>query len=343
MKKILIFGINRNADGYNALLLELEKYFDIAFFPLFIFRDRIIERNMYNEETILKILRGENVRMDNYINKNTKKCDGVLLWYNYDMIENFTIKEINFNFIDFINKIRNDYKIINLNWDAQFGNYNKDIPKLFDLTFGVNPFIKKEYDNYVFFNQGFNSKLTYKTNENLRYKCDVSCVITNLYENYGDNKEFSRKKILDELVKSDLTVHIYGPDFLKTIYPNNYKSFISYSNLKDIFSNSLMTLNISPLNEIECDNNFYYSERMAMIYACECIMITNNDFKNFVSKKSYLKIKSVKEIVNQILKIKNNPELYNLYISKIKLCKDKFNYEEIVKNTMIKPLNNLFI
>lgn len=33
MKKIIIFGIYGLADGYKALSLELEKYYDISFFP----------------------------------------------------------------------------------------------------------------------------------------------------------------------------------------------------------------------------------------------------------------------------------------------------------------------
>lgn len=340
MKKIIIFGVYGLADGYKALSLELEKYYDISFFPLFIFKDRIEDQNLYNIDTIHKALNGEDIKMANYINKNNKKCDIVLFWYNYDFINNFNINKINFNLLSFIKEIKNNYKIINLNWDPQY-NYKDDLPLLFDLNFGVNPFIKNKFKNYIFFNQGFNETMTYKTKNNNKYKCDVNCIITNLYENYGDNRNFSRKKILDKLVKSDLEVHIYGTEFLKDLYPNNYKGFISYNNINHVLSNSLFSLNISPLNNNEYDNNHYYSERLALIYACNSIMICNNRFDNFLPDNSYIHINNPDEVVDKINSIKNDSELYNLYIQNIEEVKYKLNYEYIVKNTFISNIDNL--
>ena len=340
MKKIIIFGIYALEDGYKALSLELSKYYEIAFFPLFVYRDRLEDSNMYDESTIYKALKGEKITMQNYINSDNK-CDAVIFWYNFDFLCNFEIKKINFNMIDFIEKIKNDYKLININWDPEYGFNKFNVNNLFDLSFNVSPFLEKYINNFTFFNQGFNELMTFKTNKYNNYKCDVSCVITNLYENYGDNIDYSRKKILDILINSNLTVHVYGPIFLETLYPNNYKGFVSYNNLKYVFSNSLFSLNISPLNNIEYNNNYYYSERMALIFASECIMITNNDFNNFLPKESYIRVEKTEELINTLNEIKNNIALYEKYISHVKIIKNKFNYDYIVKNTFVHKINNI--
>jgi hypothetical protein len=340
MKKIIIFGMYNLSDGYKALSLELEKYYDISFFPLFIFYDRVKDQNLYNIDTIHKALNGEDIKMENYINKNNKKCDIIIVWHNYGFINNFNIEKINFNLLNFIKEIKNNYKIINLNIDPEI-NYKGDLPLLFDLNFVSDSSIRSRFKSCIFFSQGFNETMTYKTKKNNKYKCDVSCIITNLYENYGENRECSRKKILDKLVKSDLEVHIYGPVFLKDLYPNNYKCFISYDNIKYVLSNSLFSLNISPLNNNEYDNNYSHSERLSLIYACDSIMICNNRFDNFLPDNSYIHINNPDEIVDKINSIKNDSELYNLYIQNIEEVKYKLNYEYIVKNTFISNIDNL--
>jgi hypothetical protein len=210
---------------------------------------------------------------------------------------------------------------------------------LFDLNFGVNPFINEKHYNYIFFNQGFNEQITYRTNDRIYYKCDVSCIITNLYDNYGDNIACSRRKVLDFLVNRGVNVHIYGPLFLKDIYPNNYKKFISYNDIKYVLSNSLFTLNISPINKNSVGNNHYYSERLALIYSCGTIMITNNTFHNFLTNDSYVHITKPEEIIYKMNKIKNNEALYKKYVKSIHDNTYKLNYKYIVEKTFIPNIN----
>ena len=47
------------------------------------------------------------------------------------------------------------------------------------------------------------------------------------------------KQILDIIyANKDITLHIYGPEFLSKLYPDSYKGFISYKDCYKVFSNS---------------------------------------------------------------------------------------------------------
>ena len=80
---------------------------------------------------------------------------------------------------------------------------------------------------------------------------------------------------------------------------------------------------------------------MALIFASECIMITNNDFNNFLPKESYIRVEKTEELINTLNEIKNNIALYEKYISHVKIIKNKFNYDYIVKNTFVHKINNI--
>jgi len=326
-KKILLIGFYGYSDGYYALGNELEKYYDIKFFPLFAWRDKCIHSNYKKNDLELEI--------------NNYNPDMLLVWHNFDFIDHFVIDEIHFNLKKYLQNIKN-IKKINLNWDLGY-NYivMKDTIEIFDIIFGVS--IKHNtFSNYKFFNQGYNEKLSYKSEHDLKYKCDISFIGTNLYENYGNNKNCTRKQILD-IITNDKTIncHIYGSENIKNMYPKHYKNYISYNNCHKVFSNSLLNLNISPINDDKNNNHYYYSERLAQIFGCEGLMVCNNDFGNFIPKNCYIKINKPEEIISIINLIKNNKDIYDEYIKNIKLIKEKFNYKNIVNEQMKKHIDNI--
>jgi hypothetical protein len=324
MKSILILGIYGYSDGYRALAQELEKYYKIYFFPLFAWRDKCI----YSKYTV------------NDLEKTIENINPsiILFWYNYEMIETFKIENINFNFMNWISNCK--YKKILLNWDPSH-NYRptSETVNNFDIIFGV---INNNYKNYKYFTQGFNENYSYKSEKISKYECDINFIGTNLYENYGNNKNCTRKQILDIITKdSRIKCHIYGTEFLKELYPNNYKGYLKYNDCCKIFSNSLLSLNISPLNDLKDNTKYYYSERMAQIIGCESLMVCNNNFGDFLPQNCYIKINNPNEIIDIILKIKNDKELYNEYIENIKNIKYKFNYKNIVKEQFLNVIDSI--
>ena len=324
MKSILILGIYGYSDGYKALGQELEKYYKIHFFPLFAWRDKCINYN-YNMNDL-------EIEIQN-INPSI-----LLFWYNYEMIETFKIDNINFNLLEWILKCKN--KKILLNWDLSF-NYKPKIETIntFDIIFGV---INNNIKNYKYFTQGFNENYSYKYESVSKYVCDINFIGTNLYENYGNNINCTRKQILDIITKDNrIKCHIYGTEFLKELYPNNYKGYLKYNDCHKIFSNSLLSLNISPLNDLEDKTNYYYSERMAQIIGCESLMICNNNFGDFLPQNCYIQINDPNDIIDIIFKIKNDKKLYNDYIENIKNIKHKFNYKNIVKEQFLNVIDNI--
>ena len=62
---------------------------------------------------------------------------------------------------------------------------------------------------------------------------------------------------------------------------------------------------------------------------------------NSIKNKKKIHINNPDEIIDKINSIKNDSELYNLYIQNIEEVKYKLNYEYIVKNTFISNIDNL--
>lgn len=318
--KILIVGFYEFSDGYYALGEILGKYCKLKFFALLDWRDRVREGGERGND--LERVVGE------------FEPDFLLVWHNFEFVERFEIEEVGFVLKDYLRKV--NVKKICLNWDLGYG-YDVEreggVLGLFELVFGVCP----RYvgvGNYVFYNQGFNERVSYRSVKDREFVCDVSFVGTNLYDDYGNNRECSRRKVLDALVKEggEISCFVYGTENVGREYPENYKGYVKYDDCHKVFSNSLVTLNISPVNdEVGGGETYYYSERMAQIFGCDGVMVCNNDFGEFVPRDCYVRIERAEDVVEVVRRLKRDRGEWMGYVERVRKMKGKFNYEKIVR------------
>jgi len=105
------------------------------------------------------------------------------------------------------------------------------------------------------------------------FECDVSMCITNVYSKdiYPD-QYIERKSILDALEKeTDIKFHLYGPEFLKELYPRSYRRPLHYTETPKLFSNS--KINIS--THVIYDQDMYINERCNLILACKGLLLVD--------------------------------------------------------------------
>lgn len=328
---LAIFGHYSFSDGYYAYGKYFKKYFNnVSFFPLIEFSEKKINCNL-----IESFIKGESVLnfSKNLINIGFGSKDFVIIAHNNEALKNIKVND--FLFIDFIKHLKDKYsfKLIQINWDPCLKQVDYDHIEYFDLCFCSDPYYLK-YPNAKFFLQGYSKDSSFYSKDE-KYSCDVSFVGTNLYEkDEFPNKKLNRKIILDKISEnSEINLNIYGPDFLRKIYPRSYKGFIKYDDCYKVFSNSKINLNISPLDNIEYFKNFYFSERLPQIFACESVMLCNNNFKNFLKPNvDYIYLEDIENLISIIKTYLSDTDLYNRMKKNVILNKKKFNYEQIVNS-----------
>ncbi len=202
------------------------------------------------------------------------------------------------------NNISRDIKFILYNWDPWSHKHNDyHIFEFFDYVFTCcsyntpTKFFKGR--GWYQLLPGFSEKF-HSIDIDDKYKCDVSMVVTNLYDN-GDfsNQYIPRRKIVDDIYNSDLNFHLYGPIFLRDKYPRAYKGFISYDVNRKIFSSS--TINIS--THADCTMKEYLNERVITILGSGGLLLVDKvkDIdKILVDKQHCFYMEKDRGIVSQI-------------------------------------------
>ncbi len=329
--KILIAGYYGYEDGYLAGakgIMDLGH--QVAFFPLMrMIHDKfpltdLIDVLEANEKQHHRL----KARYMHYSNETPNvKPDVCIWWHNNPQLSNSQLREI-----------KSNCKFIQLNWDSNaiIGNShaihvnslrnNIEGLEFFDKLVMVNgpsiDFLRKQNKRNIpieHFYPGYHESTSfYKQDHN--YKCDISIVCTNLYEDsrlWKDTK-ICRKNLVDAIYsQEDINFHFYGPEMFKTLYPRAYKGFIKYDDCHKVFSNSKINLNISPvgdsLNEIiDGEKRNYMSERCPQILACNGLMVCETDLTPLlVPGEDYIKIDSVESFIKLIPEILENDEEYN--------------------------------
>lgn len=271
MMKICIIGYYHLADGYLACSKSFEKAgFEISFFPLITFRD------IMNLDAFFDFLNGKE-----YPDAISPKGnpDILLFW-----IPVFHMK-------DFLKKLREQYKgkMFWFNWDPCYINSDHhhwkntvscmlETYSWFDHVFSVNPWevnflISRGIDASHCY-PGFNEDFSYPIEDD-SYRCDVSAVITNLYVDElwdKSSQRINRKTLLDQIyADKSIVLHIYGPEFLRQIYPDSYRGFLPYDRCHRIFSNSRINLCIHAISI-----DYYLSERAPQIIASGGLLFIDN-------------------------------------------------------------------
>ena len=332
---ILIIGYYGFEDGYYAYGKHFQNYFKtVSFFPLIECRDST-KNNTTSIADIDTVISGhdfnKNVYSKKLINHNVPK-NVVLIAHNNDMLASLKIN--NTLVIEYIYSLKKkfDFQLIQVNWDPIINNANNNIINFFDKSFCSDPSLLPLYKNVRFFQAGYSTDTSFYK-EDTDYKCDVSFIGTNLYENpIFPNQILNRKQIID-LLYSDKSIklHIYGPKFLGDRYPDSYKGFIPYKDCYKVFSNSKISLNISPLINVKTGDKLYYSERLPQILACDSVMLCNNDLSPMlIPNEHYLHINDINELLPSIKHFLSNTAFQEKIKKNVTKIKDTFNYKNII-------------
>jgi hypothetical protein len=236
-------------------------------------------------------------------------------------------------------KTNNLREIHNYNHNVKHIYFNWDEPFNFDV---VNAKQKSKYLNYVFgtcqesmhkyidsgalhancLYTGYSSKIHYPyfikdtgyDFSKIKYRHDVSFVLTNLYENkemYPD-QVIDRKVLVDNLYlnqKSNYKFAIYGPSKFKELYPNSYVDYIKYNDTCKLFNESKINI----CTHVIGNKAGYLNERVFLIMASGGLLLID-PIKGIdkILKNGYncIYINPTK-IVSQINKILSNSDYYN--------------------------------
>lgn len=104
-----------------------------------------------------------------------------------------------------------------------------------------------------------------------KYKCDISFVCTNLYDDF-ENQPMRRRELINLLYKNeDIVFHLYAPPHIGKLYPRCYKGEISYEINRKVFSSSKINISTHCTNG-EC----YVNERVITVLASGGLLLVDN-------------------------------------------------------------------
>jgi Glycosyl transferases group 1 len=229
-------------------------------------------------------------------------------------------------------------KNIFFSWDDPNGWDDRDMygkAKYFDCVFTcckdmVNKYLENGAKSSYHLFPGFDPKINYPINVadkmiDTIYNCDISIVCTNLYENDNyDMKQFINRKELVDIIyqnREKFKFHIYGPPFLKELYPDCYKKEVPYSELNQVFNGSKINI----CTHTHCQYEQYFNERTFLILGSGGLLYIDKVKgieKLFENGKDCIYINKY-NYIDQICHIINN---YNDY-SKIKKSGNNKSYQ----------------
>ena len=340
--KILLIGYNK-FHSYDRAMFNGFRYLghNLSFFPL----NNNLEQN---NEDLLKIINGQKIDYDykNLINYDNEKCDITIFNLELDNLIKYEklIKNI---------KINTFTKLILFN--TIINNNNEliidKLSNLFDFIFSSNPktvkylLEEKFYNNcYHFYNVIDSDSSFYLKNED--YNCDISIVFKKFDKGLKSNKKKKIKNLLDQLSKNkDINFKIFGPKYLQKYFKNNYQFNISYRKNYLVFSNSKINLIIGDYGndlsaKINNKNYYYYSRLLPQILGCKGLLVSDQDFGNFLEKNSeYIYLKENTNIITLINDVKNNEKKYQ----KIKINGYKRSINSFLTNNLCEFVINIVL
>lgn len=306
---ILLIGYCHLEDGFLYASKALEHFnYHIDFFPYLIYK---MDNNNNYVSDFKKVIKEKNINICLWWN-NSIQFDDITQMLNKDLINIF------FNWDPFL---YNYQKYNTNNWIERIENKKKIYP-LMNFIFTCFETEIKYFEKFpIIYNPpGFDENISIYT-QNFDYSCDISFILTNLYDNVNEfPKEASnlnRFDIVNKLYehRDKFKFHIYGPENLKELYPECYKGFIKYNDCNKVFSNSKINLSIHPIvYELNQKNSKeeYFSERVPQILGCKGLLVSNSDFNNILKKDNdYIYIDENIDYLNLFKKIINNCNNYD--------------------------------
>lgn len=151
----------------------------------------------------------------------------------------------------------------------------------------------------------------FKPITSVEYDCDISICCTNLYSDMTMYKDqiIPRKKLID-MIALDRTIkfNIYGPEFLKTLYPNNYKHMVNYDQLPVIFNRSKINI----CTHVIGTKRKYINERVVLILASGGLLYVDgiNGLGDIIDTTDECVVIDTENPIQQIHNILDNYEQY---------------------------------
>ena len=290
--------------------------YDVLFFPLLHYNLKF-----NNVETLTNIIL-------TYLKDN--EID-VILWWNWECNEN-VLKNIKHATPSILHCLFNwDHPYCLSNWDKT---QNRKIlqKNIWDIAFVTSNDKFEEYkqsgSKEVYYLRMFaDGKIHYPICDK-SYECDVSFVLTNLYEDKERYPEpyFDRKTMIENIIKAGIDIHLYGTENIQKAFPKQYKGPIHFTQNHRVFSNSKINI----CTHVVGRAHQYCNERVGTILASGGLLfvdqvdgldtiLTNNQDCIFIKPDSY---------VEQIREILANYDNYkHLKTNAVITAQKKFNLE----------------
>lgn len=245
--KITLIGSHHLADGYLGAANALRRLdYEVEFLPATAYKNEFPKSH---------------VKM---LNSKLKKSDSdAVLWWRSE--------SLNASELAFVKKAC-EKPFILYSWDDPLQWENDEIDKKcasLDMAFSCCKdsleMYKKNGCKMAFYAPpGFDPEVHYPE-EDENYKCDISMVCTNLYEdpNITSYPHINRRDLINAIINfmPDLDFRIYGPEDLGNKYPLNYKGWIRFDESRKVFHNSKINL----CTHIRPDGFMYMNERVAQV------------------------------------------------------------------------------
>jgi hypothetical protein len=322
--KLLIVG------WYNLInpIITAKDFFEILgynvyFLPLLYFRQKC----------------GDNLL--NSLNSFIKNIDpNVILWWNWECDKEIMhkLKEQNQHILHCL-----------FNWDHPFclsewdNNLNRQITSknIWDIVFVTGDCKLQEYidsgSKEAYYVRMFADEQIHFPEYDKKYECDISFVLTNLYEDKIKfaNQIFDRKTFINNIIKErDIKLKIYGPEHLKSEFPDNYCGFIHFLDNHKVFTTSKINISITEgvtsykyCNErvgtilssgglLFCDKINGINEILTDGY--DCVLIDETNYISQIKEilNNYDKYRHIKDNAIQTAKNKFSPNFWAEFIDK---------------------------
>ncbi len=303
MKKLLIVGYYQLEDGFKACANQLQKDYEISFFPLLKYEHDLLDLVTDLSNLILTV----DVVFLWYFNYFTQN------WWRYDQF--LSIKHI----------MPISTQLIAYSWDPLIVTSEIN-PIRLRLLSQCHLYLTGDHQEIKYLKQlglnhvhyapsGFDPSITYPIIDNL-YQCDVSIICTNLY---GDESKFplefvrlNRKKIVDLIYanRHNIKFHIYGPPSLQILYPECYQREISYIDCPKVFSNSRINLCIHAVSNHSQGQHLYFSERLPQILGCRGLLYCETEYHYLLEPNVNYILADPIDPITQIKQILSNYDNY---------------------------------
>ena len=259
--KIALVGSFNLADGYLGAAKALERLnYKVEFVPAQLYKSE-------HPESHVAMVMADLVKIN----------PDIVLWWRAE-----TMSHVDFKLM----RSKVNGKFIMYSWDDPFQwECHKEMPqkcKILDVAFSccedsVKNYIANGCKKAVYCPPGFDPSIHYPE-EDENYKCDISIVCTNLYDDDIHKltifPHLSRKKLLDLIIEKvpEVDLRIYGSENFSNYYGDQYKGWINFNESRKVFHNSKISL----CTHIRPDGDKYINERVTQVLGSKGLLLVDH-------------------------------------------------------------------